>query len=219
MKENHEERVEEVLPHDDKDGEERKNQLNPSRTSKKVEPKRKNRESYSDEDESILDKEKHSRKKTKKPTEWDEEDENDPMLEKQDQAEDAMKDEEKHNTNSPACNFTKEELHLLQEINQLQLNDLSNIPQYNLDPLVFRTLLNRESATQAISDLGRKQYDAFQQGNINKQDLIFLIAKGLSGNGKTRMAIEISKILSKIEPQSIFKNSSICYFNFTNGFF
>ncbi|KAF0971620.1 hypothetical protein FDP41_009843 [Naegleria fowleri] len=109
-------------------------------------------------------------------------------------------------------NFSDEELYLLQEISELKLRDLSH---GYLDRLIFNGMLNRE---QAILDLSARQYKASQQEKINKQDLTILIAKGGSGSGKTRIMSEVVKILSKAEPQYIFKNSSIIYFNFTNEF-
>ncbi|KAF0982735.1 hypothetical protein FDP41_010714 [Naegleria fowleri] len=114
-------------------------------------------------------------------------------------------------------NFSDEELYLLQEISELKLRDLSHV-HHGLDRLIFNDMLNREQAKQAILDLSARQYEASQQEKINKQDLTFLIAKGGSGSGKTRIMSEVVKILSKAEPQYIFKNSSIIYFNFTNGF-
>ncbi|KAF0976068.1 hypothetical protein FDP41_004744 [Naegleria fowleri] len=102
-------------------------------------------------------------------------------------------------------------------INELKLRNLSHV-RHGLDRLIFKKLLNREQAEKAILDLSSAQYKASQQENITKQDLTFLIAKGGSGSGKTRIMSEVVKILSKAEPQHIFKNSSIIYFNFTNGF-
>ncbi|KAF0981225.1 hypothetical protein FDP41_013013 [Naegleria fowleri] len=115
-------------------------------------------------------------------------------------------------------NFSDEELYLFQEISELKLRDLSYVHHSYLDRLIFNGMLNREQAKQAILDLSARQYKASQQEKINKQDLTFLIAKGGSGSGKTRIMSEVVKILSKAEPQYIFKNSSIIYFNFTNGF-
>ncbi|KAG2388810.1 hypothetical protein C9374_000249 [Naegleria lovaniensis] len=112
--------------------------------------------------------------------------------------------------------FSDEELLLLQKINELTLRDLSHV-HYNLDRLIF-DMMNREQAIQSIIDLGTTQYKASQLEKINKQDLTFLIVKGGSGSGKTRIVSEAVKILSKAEPQHIFKNSSVIYFNFTNGF-
>ncbi|KAG2373074.1 hypothetical protein C9374_012920 [Naegleria lovaniensis] len=112
--------------------------------------------------------------------------------------------------------FSDEELLLLQEINELTLRDLSHA-RYNLDRLIFN-MMNREQAIQSIMDLGTTQYKASQLEKINKQDLTFLIVKGGSGSGKTRIVSEAVKILSKAEPQYIFKNSAVIYFNFTNGF-
>ncbi|KAL9641973.1 hypothetical protein ABK040_004030 [Willaertia magna] len=113
--------------------------------------------------------------------------------------------------------FTDQELYLLERIQYLQLKDLSHA-SYGIDRLSFSKMLHRETATKEIIEIGERQYKASQQTEINKQDLTFMIVKGGSGFGKTRILSEIVNILRKVKPETIFKNTSIIYFNFTNGF-
>ncbi|KAL9652032.1 hypothetical protein ABK040_000373 [Willaertia magna] len=114
--------------------------------------------------------------------------------------------------------FTDEELFLLGEIEQLELKDLSQAT-YGIDPFWFKTkLLNRVEAEREIIEVGEKQFKCCQQQEITKQNLTFMIAKGGSGSGKTRILSEVVKILKKASPTNIFKNASVIYYNFTNGF-
>ena len=118
--------------------------------------------------------------------------------------------------------FTIEEIEWLERISKLELYDLSKPEKQGVDRLKF-DLKNRQNAIEVIKDVAVRQYIKSQQDEITKQDMIFLIAKGGSGSGKSRILTEINNILLSLDTENesinnIYKYSSIIYFNFANGF-
>ncbi|KAL9658781.1 hypothetical protein ABK040_005935 [Willaertia magna] len=111
--------------------------------------------------------------------------------------------------------FSKEDLIYLYKVSQLQIESLQK--PLKADPFKF-DLKNRDVCIEMITQGIKRYYSNYKnKTTLAKQDIPFILAKGGSGSGKSRILVESINIIRNIN-DDVFKRTRLIYYNFTNGF-